>query len=390
MSSYFIYYTEANVVCVIIFAIMLIRDLMNVDRQDKQIKYDHALMAFMLYFVCDACWAAVIADVLPKNPFTVLTVTFGNYVLMATITYTWLRYVMVVEQVKNRDEKRTHFAMLFPFYISTVALIATYLWKPTLLLNEKFELQPLYNVFQITVPCMYIAAVVVYTSRKAVTEESPLERRKHLFVGIFPLMVIAGGLLQVLALPETPVFCFSSAILMLIFYINAMETRISSDPLTGLNNRGQLMRYTLQKSNMRREGRMTFVIMFDINNFKAINDTYGHAEGDKALLIVADSLRAVIRRHNMPLFLGRYGGDEFIYIVHPTDAGEVDALIKDLREQITSTCEAKGAPYTLSIGAGYSQLDGDGDTFQACQQRADKNLYLDKARMESPRTRSAR
>ena len=131
-------------------------------------------------------------------------------------------------------------------------------------------------------------------------------------------------------------------------------------------------------------------IMFDINDFKSINDTYGHAEGDKALLIVADSLRAVIRRHNMPLFLARYGGDEFIYIVHPTEAGEVDALIRDLREQIADTCKARGAPYTLSIGAGCSQLGGDGDTFQACQQRADKNLYLDKAQMKSHRPRTAR
>lgn len=389
MSSYFIYYTEASVVCVIIFTIMLFRDMMSVDRQEKQIKYDHALMAFMLYFVCDACWAATIANVLPKNLYTVLPVTFCNYVLMAAITYTWLRYVMVVEQVKNRDDRRTRFAIQFPFYLSTIALIATYLWKPTLLLSEDFVLQPLYNVFQIAVPCVYIVAVVVYTSRKAIIEENPLERRKHLFVGMFPLMVIAGGLLQVLFLPETPIFCFSSAILMLIFYINAMETRISSDPLTGLNNRGQLMRYTLQSSNMRREGRMTFVIMFDINDFKSINDTYGHAEGDKALLIVADALRAVIRRHNMPLFLARYGGDEFIYIVHPTEAGEVDALIRGLREQIADTCKSRGAPYTLSIGAGYSQL-GDGDTFLACQQRADKNLYLDKAQMKSHRPRTAR
>ena len=104
MSSYFIYYTEASVVCVIIFTIMLFRDMMSVDRQEKQIKYDHALVAFMLYFVCDACWASVIAGVLPKNHFTVLPVTFCNYVLMAAITYTWLRYVMVVEQVKNRDD----------------------------------------------------------------------------------------------------------------------------------------------------------------------------------------------------------------------------------------------------------------------------------------------
>ena len=91
MSNYFIYYAEANIVCIILFSIMLFRDIFNVDRQEKQIKYDHALVAFMLYFACDIIWAGIIAGVLPKNHLTVLAVNFANYVLMAAITYTWLR-----------------------------------------------------------------------------------------------------------------------------------------------------------------------------------------------------------------------------------------------------------------------------------------------------------
>ena len=382
MSSYFIYYTEASIVCVIIFAIMLFRDLVSVDRQEKQIKYDHALIAFMLYFVCDACWAAVIAGMLPKTPFIVLTINFGNYVLMAAITYMWLSYVMAVEQVPGRDSRRTRLAIQFPFYIATVALIITYLAKPTLLLDENYVLQPAYHVFQLTVPCIYIIAVLVYSMKRAFVVENPLERRRHLFIGFFPLMVIAGGMLQVLALPQTPIFCFCCAILMIVFYINSMETQISTDPLTGLNNRGQLVRYTLQKTNMNREGRMTFVIMLDINDFKLINDTHGHAEGDKALRIIADSLRSVIRMHSMPLFMARYGGDEFILIVHPTDEGEVVTLIREIRDQLKTACKAIDAPYVLSVGAGYSQLSVDRDTFQQCMQRADENLYLDKARQK--------
>ena len=382
MSNYFIYYTEASVICIIIFAIMLLTDIFNVDRQEKQIKYDQALVAFMLYFVCDAFWAAVIAGVLPRNRFTVLTMNFGNYALMAAITYTWLRYVMAVEHVPGRDSKRTNFAILFPFYIATVALIVTYFWKPGVLLDEGLNLQPAYNVFQLAVPCIYIAAILAYTMKRAIVEKNPIEKKRHLFVGLFPLLVVGGGLLQVLVLKETPVFCFACAILMIIFYINALQTRISTDPLTGLNNKGQLLRYTLQKSNLNREGRMTFVMMLDINDFKVINDTYGHAEGDQALLTVANSLRNVLRRHSTPMFLARYGGDEFTLIVHTTEAEEVDVLIREIRDQLEVACRAGERPYRLSIGAGYSQLSGDGDTFQQCLQRADENLYRDKARQK--------
>lgn len=383
MTGYFIYYTEASVVCVIIFAIMLFRDLFNVDRQEKQIKYDHALIAFMLYFVSDAFWAGVIAGILPKNHFTVLTTNFLNYVLMAAITYTWLRYVMAVEQVPRRDTPRTRFAILFPFYIATIALIVTYLIWPGVLLDEDLNLQGAYNVFQIAVPCVYIAAVVVYTMRRARVEESPIERRKHLFVGCFPLMVIAGGLFQILVLTETPVFCFCCAILMLVFYINSMETQISTDPLTGLNNRGQLLHYTSQRSNVRIEGRRTFVIMFDINDFKTINDTYGHAEGDRALVIVAEGLRTTVKNHSNPTFLARYGGDEFILITHCSGEEEIDPLIAEIRGRIETRCRESHVPYVVSIGAGFDELKGDEDTFQPCMQRADEKLYQDKARLKA-------
>lgn len=388
MNSYFIYYTEASIVCVILFAIMLCRDIINAGRQEKQIKYDRALIAFMLYFVSDALWAAVIAGILPRNLFTVLTTNFSNYALMAAITYTWLQYVLAVEQVPNRDSPRGKLLALSPFILATVALVATYILNPRVLLDENLELQIAYSAFQITVPCIYIAIIFAYTMKRASMVENPVERKKQLFIGLFPLMVITGGLVQVLVLPETPIFCFCCAILMLVFYIIAMEAQISTDTLTGLNNRAHLLRYTMQGSNLLRDGRLTFVVMFDINDFKAINDTYGHAEGDRALVIVADSLRNVLNHHSMPMFLARYGGDEFILIAHPDRESEVYPLITEIRGEIASTCRAVGTPYTLSVGAGYDELAREADAFQKCMQRADQKLYADKAAQKEQRKRA--
>lgn len=385
MSSYFIYYTEANVVCLILFGIMLFRDLLSVDRQEKQIKYDHALVAFMLYFINDTLWAAVIAGVIPATRPAVVLINFANYALMAGITYTWLRYVMAVEQVPKRDDRLNIFAIKFPFYVATIALAATYLLRPGALLDAQLRPTRNYSAFQIAVPCVYIAATGLYTLRRAMHEEDPIERRRHLFVGLFPLMVVAGGLVQILVLPDTPVFCFCCAILMLAFYIDSQDTRISTDPLTGLNNRGQLIHYITQKVNLRREGRRTFVVMLDVNDFKAVNDTYGHAEGDRALVLVADALRNALRGHVAPTFAARYGGDEFILIVHPVDAGEVDALIAELRAQIDALCRARATPYALTVGVGCAELAGEGDTFPKCMQRADEKLYIDKAAMKKRR-----
>lgn len=377
MLDYFIYYTESCLVCVIFFAIMLGHDLLNVDRQEKMIKYDNALVAFMLYFVSDAFWAAIIAGIVPRNLFTVVLANFSNYLLMAAITYAWLEYVMTLESSRQRPRPVSRRFMILPFVLATIALILTYLFARDTLIDEALNVKPLYYAFLVTVPIIYIIAVVLFTVRRARHEENPEIRRRHLFVGFFPLIVIIGGLFQVMVLPNTPIFCYASTVLMLIFYIQSMETQISLDPLTGLNNRGQLYKYISQKSNLHIEGRKTYAVMIDVNDFKMINDTYGHAEGDRALVIIADALKNTTKHTGMPVFVSRYGGDEFILIAHPAREEELQEMIHAFRNEIESEFMKEETPYMISVGIGYDELK-EGESFQDCMERADEKLYLDK------------
>ena len=378
MSDYLSYYVESTIICLVIFGIMLGNDFMNTDRQEKQIKYDRALVAFMAYYVSDVFWAAVRDGAIPRSLFSVALTNFANAVLMAAITYAWLEYVLAVEEVPNRNKKSSKITMVLPFVVSTIALLCTFLFAPQVLVDDKYMVTPVYSVFQLAVPFIYIGAIVVYTIRKARVEENPIEKKRQLFIGCFPLMVIFCGLTQIVLLPDIPVFCFSSTIFMLVLYVQSMNNRVSKDSLTGLNNRGQLVRYVSQKSNIHIEGRRTFVIMIDVNDFKKVNDTYGHAEGDRALMIVADSLKDVIRRHDMPVFLGRYGGDEFVIVAHPAGEEEIEPLITEIRSRIEEKCGDYHAPYVLSVGIGYDELLENNDSFQKCIQRADDKLYLDK------------
>ena len=157
---------------------------------------------------------------------------------------------MAVEKTPNRNKKLNKFAILFPFLVSTVLLIVLYLVSPDRLVSNFSEIQPLYYAFLITVPFINISAILFYTVKRARKEEDATEKKRHLYLGFFPLMVTAGGAFQVVFLPNTPIFCFCCVILMLILYIYSMETRISIDALTRLNNRGQMMRFLSIKSNL--------------------------------------------------------------------------------------------------------------------------------------------
>ena len=378
MSGYFIYYAESNIVCLVIFGILLFHDLFNTNRQEKQIKYDHALIGFMAYFISDTLWAMVNSGVVPKSEFMVAFTNFANFIMLATVTYLWLAYVMAVEQVPHRARPINKFAVLFPFIISTLVLVSLYVFAPRLIIDDTLEETVIFEILMGVVPLINICAILVYTLRKAKNEKERVNRRKHLYIGFFPLVVTIIGIIQLLFVEELSIFCFGCTVLMLILHIQSMETQISTDPLTKLNNRGQFLRYVSQPANLYVEGKNTFVIIMDVNNFKTVNDTYGHAEGDRALIMIAEALTKVLKRYNMPDFLCRYGGDEFVIIMHSDTIEQIVNLIAEIKLQVAEECEINKTPYVLSIAAGYDEFINKRDTIQNCMQRVDKKLYLDK------------
>ena len=378
MKQYFIYYTESAIICLIIFGIMLGHNLSMVDRSERVVKYDGALVAFMLYFVSDAVWAGIIAGVIPKVPRLVYLVNFTNFVLMAFITFMWFRYVAAVEQIADRNTRRFTFMTSLPLNLSVLAVFIIMLFAPQLLIKADYSVTMFYSIFQVAIPIIYIFGVLFSVLGRASIEESPAEKKRHIYIGLFPLMVVVGGLIQMLILPDTPIFCYCCAILMMVFYIQMLESRISLDPLTGLNNRGQLHRYVAQSSSLFREGKRTYVMMIDVNDFKKINDTYGHAEGDKALTVISSSLKHAAGSVNAPVFVARYGGDEFVFIIHSESSNVPDTIIKNIHRQLTEEARLAELPYRITVAIGYDELKQDDDSFRECLVRADQNCYLDK------------
>ena len=123
-----------------------------------------------------------------------------------------------------------------------------------------------------------------------------------------------------------------------------MQESSLSDPLTGLRNRRFVFEEVSRdldtisrKYENEREGLdpndaadLVFM-MIDLDNFKPINDTYGHAAGDKMLLDIRDVLLSTCRRSD---FVIRWGGDEFVVIAKQSHAGESEALAERIRQQV--------------------------------------------------------
>jgi len=371
--DYFFFYTEANIVCMVILAIMLINDRFHSTLQEKQLWFNRTIIAHILYFISDIAWAAVLSGQLPKTRFLTAAFNFTNYILLSLLAYEWFMYMAAAENMQLVKSKKKRIRLLLPMAVSILVMIAAYAAAPSFWISESGELNSLYYVLMILAPVIYLMAAFILSmvnAKKAETEDKLMYR----LIGIYPLGVLGFGLIQTFTL-DAPLFCFGCTVMMLFFYIQNMQTQVSVDPLTRLNNKGQISRY-LARTHYRENVRI-FVMMIDIDRFKQINDTYGHAEGDRALVIVADALKKIDDHIKMPVFIGRFGGDEFTVCVQdPTENEDLpERIAVILREELAEKQEACHLPYDLRISIGCEVLKDENDTMEACLVRADGKLY---------------
>ena len=154
----------------------------------------------------------------------------------------------------------------------------------------------------------------------------------------------------------------------------------SFDALTNLNNRRQFeMRLSQEVSTARRMKTDLSCIMIDIDHFKNVNDTYGHAVGDYVLSNVAKMITNTIREYDIA---SRYGGEEFCILLPHTKANEAAVVAERLRKTVETTvldiksvCEFECDNFSVTISMGVNQYSQDYKTTEQIYKNADKALY---------------
>lgn len=121
------------------------------------------------------------------------------------------------------------------------------------------------------------------------------------------------------------------------------------DPLTGVaNTRAFRDRARDEIDRSRRYGRPFTLAYVDLDNFKAVNDRFGHSGGDNLLRLVTDIIRKNLRTTDI---FARVGGDEFVLLLPETGQESARAVLDKLRDKVTSSLQEAQSPVTLSVGA---------------------------------------
>ena len=160
----------------------------------------------------------------------------------------------------------------------------------------------------------------------------------------------------------------------------ALLYQATHDSLTGISNRAEVLASMRREiSRCQRQNGSFGIVLADLDHFKKINDTYGHAAGDKVLCAAAQRMAASVRGYDT---VGRYGGEEFLIVAPLSDSDRVQAMAERVRNTIASNpVETDGAsvPITVSLGFAASTPEHplDADTLLRI---ADEALYRAKER----------
>ena len=184
------------------------------------------------------------------------------------------------------------------------------------------------------------------------SESDPIKRGHERLVASFPLSLLFSLALTQLG-EAYPVICVIITLELLCLYMGTSTQQISLDKLTQVNNRQNLLGFLDYK--LFNHDEKLFLLMMDLDYFKVINDTYGHLEGDDALVRAAKALKQACGSFKRRPYIARYGGDEFIVVIESSKA-EADMLVARIREKLDEQNAEAGQPYTLAFSIGMAEF----------------------------------
>jgi diguanylate cyclase (GGDEF)-like protein/PAS domain S-box-containing protein len=152
-----------------------------------------------------------------------------------------------------------------------------------------------------------------------------------------------------------------------------LTERAVRDPLTGLANRALLEeRLRAALSRDARSGESSAVLFLDLDGFKQVNDTHGHAVGDAVLTAVAERVRGVVRPSDT---VARFGGDEFVVLVERASDAAVSALVPRVRRAVLTPIEAHGRRLEVGVSIGVAVSQAGALDPQRLLSQADASMY---------------
>lgn len=346
-----IYYCEINLVCIII--LLLFTNQMRY--KSDHFSVDNRILRMMLWTTVLMCISDMVAGICRGQLFrgARALIEISNllfYESISVVSFLWLVYVFKKYKIIKNNVK-----VLFIWSIPLILISIVTLTNPFTNFLFTIDDNNLYirNIgvyFHWIESWFYLIVTTGIIIYKIIREQNKKKRKKMIPPLYFIIAPVVAAVIQMLFYGIT---CAQVGITISIVIISltGQNDQILTDALTGLSNRYGFDKYCENYMQYHSDATL-FLMMIDINNFKYVNDKFGHLEGDKALVDVADAVKQSCEEVDAKLFVCRYGGDELLIAGFGCSHDE----IRNLKEQIQENLEAKNRsekyPYLLSVSMG--------------------------------------
>lgn len=345
------YYIEVNLICVIFLSF--------IERKIRETSHNNIGDNFFRASIISSelmCITDAVAGVLNGVDFysSRLLLYIANMIYFTVGTFTalsWLYYVCFKFKIKLTRIKAFLFSI--PFLISLIVTLSNPITEFLFYLDETNSYHRGVLLFVYWIVVFIYLMLATYISIKMTTKEyNRVVREADISFCLFGVFPTLGFLIQILMYGSTTI-SVGIALGYLFYYVRSLESQVSEDSLTGLNNKKQLDRFISDVIYKGRENPL-FYISIDIDDFKKINDIWGHDTADEALVLVANAIKAASKFMHGDYILCRFGGDEFVVFGELLPSFDLEFLVKQLKKHVADISESRKLPYKLEASFGYS------------------------------------
>ena len=376
MNEYAILYLEINIFSLVLIGIVLLKT-MGLSQMVAQSNFAMSIIAEMVFFVSDTLFVLVNEGVLPGGKPVMMACKEVYFLATAAMCFFWFIYFEYLRETRFVKRRRYVLYSTSILWLMVIALLAN-LFNHSLFYIDESGVYRRGPFFILTYILSYSYALIAFIRVMINLKRDTEATNKDLLIRLafFPLFPGISGVLQFIY-PRLPIACATISITTLYLYLTWVDQLISLDPLTGLNNRKQLSHTFNNLSKSHEEQDKIRLYLIDVNHFKQINDTYGHLQGDNALKIIAEALKAACKGANRGTLIARYGGDEFVILVSENNNDETIDLKERIKEKLKELSEKKSVPFELTVSVG-SACSDNGDSLKDLILKADKAMYMEK------------
>lgn len=345
------YSLQSNIYSILVMLVILIslnRHKESYHTGNKILKA--IILVDILLMILDA--SNYLLDGQPGILFFALNYSFQiiSFTIAPSIGLLWFYFVNVFIHKKPIPLKKKHVLFLIPLFINMLFAIYS-LFESSIFYIDNDNVYHRGNFFLVYVFISYfylvLSLIVTISKRKQI--------RKSNFIPIllFSIPPIIGGVLQVLFFGLLLTWQTIALSILMVFLFVQSESVIT-DYLTGLYNKREFENYLLSINKNKLRFRKLAGIMFDLDNFKLINDKFGHLMGDFILREIGNILRQSFRKND---FLARVGGDEFVVFFEISNKEDIQIFAQRLLANIEKFNDENQFPFSVSISLGMDTYD---------------------------------